>query len=1726
MAAFKWLSDHFQLPGYYKSPTENKHRAFPFSVWNKNANSPYRSNIYGRNFAAERKQIIEGEDKIGLRGMTTAAIGGAALWGRRRNIEFGKYFVTDNIYNAIRHAEHVVPVFRIPLQASQMGDLVSPFVSDKTLNWVYKGAEIFDSEWNWRSNFKELGEQIFKDNKRFSISGGRTIDSVQAKEFIRQHGLRFQKRGRVFGDLVIPGTRHGDIALRSNIFMMERPSSLAGGIANLWESSQRQTTMFEAWGKDNRLINLIDRWSGGLSDKAKMRMRKAGGFLQGYVGSYFGEYVRAMNRFMHDPIPWLGEMLGEVDTTTRRLGGTADDMFYGMLDRFASPSHIQTGQKIPFSKLTFDWMRPYVSDPKLTKSPLKMLAALSAKGAFYTIGVPAAYMGFSHLRRQFDQAGDSMFSVPMFAGIGLGVGSLLRTQKQNWSMFGKVPVTRSMLAGAAAGAVVGASSAFDKGLTAGLGAMYARFRMGSSRLWNMIGAQDAMERQEALMPGITSPITAAGFGMFGGMLGWLSKEIGTTRQILGFGPKDIAKFAPEFQAARDIMAATNEAIFGKTENLKQIVDQQRKQFLTDMYEGKISKVMPLLEAQLPGATPMYDKYNKVMLSEDWFDKLWGQELAVPETAEKQALDKLMDYQRKIADKTGARDQFRKVMDFYAKRDTPGHGAAMKEITSILEGKPLRAVPHTEGGFLATVLYDQIQNIDDPMMEGLRERLQSESNRSEYAKRIYREADSMVQALGEDALSKNQAGRGIFGRMRESFKATFKRPKPGFMRGAARGLALFGGLSMVGTVAAGAMGGNFSPGDFVPGWLVRLTGGGMKPQETDEVFTGEKEVAIRKGRWWLFGRSPFEGSKIQYFRKHRAVLMQSDAEDNALYGSYDEKMAYEPIFHPIRALFDTDFKYHREMRMSLISPTPLTGRMFTDVPILGDLLGNTVGQLIKPTLAIRPNEWMHPGSSASSRMLTGGSPVQTPASYGRWHAMRNAPTVTELGGDPSVSARSPYGLFHGTKWTFERMSEQAGLRGFMFSTFLEGAFGYQTRTYEPVVESAESTFSLSSKFWSMNLGDPGYTEAIRRYLSRDRNAYYNPLRNLAPSWLPENNYFRDFHHGNYYRKVNEGAIRLPGPGLETLYPELRGIHPENYPLAYKYKVLTDVAYQSDEWEFTKERLIHAVQAGNLTPREKKIVADVNEQIRERSKKRNFRGYQFESDDMYKKKLHISAVFDDGTFSVNEFGKRQVQIGGLNFSMAALTRQMMERHNLKTVAEGERMAREKRLEIISHIKKKLAVGQAVEAYIPKEETELYANKISEVYIPGLSEELRGMGAEFDKDDRVGRRIGYNKAQRAIGRAWELFTHNIDLPITPAAALNQILPFHPQSKFIQRLTPAELYARTQVYGRDIQMWQRYREDFLETAIHENVAKLTGDYVPRKVAYRRTLAEYFDKLTWLKNFVMEQAAREGRNDQAAEYYQEKRRQTLFGADPYRGFSNIWRALPRSERDFYRDFVKETDEKERDKIMALVPESSKHIYAAQWQRRDMQALRNKIDSGRGDEQDKRTLYAMYNMQRVEGMNWNRELQSEYDNETRGNKNISYADWMRLKQLSRYFQSFQMPEKNWVGFDPRVDLEDVKLRVAQQEGIDIHDMGLWESREVSLSSKPYVTDAARGIDDWSGEGMTPGEFEARIRQMMKGAQSLIQVTPLPPGTQSRVVMLGKDSREWQIRQLLGGRGAI
>jgi hypothetical protein len=128
----------------------------------------------------------------------------------------------------------------------------------------------------------------------------------------------------------------------------------------------------------------------------------------------------------------------------------------------------------------------------------------------------------------------------------------------------------------------------------------------------------------------------------------------------------------------------------------------------------------------------------------------------------------------------------------------------------------------------------------------------------------------------------------------------------------------------------------------------------------------------------------------------------------------------------------------------------------------------------------------------------------------------------------------------------------------------------------------------------------------------------------------------------------------------------------------------------------------------------------------------------------------------------------------------------------------------------------------------------------------------------------------------------------------------------------------------------------------------------------------------------------------------------------------DVYKALPPAERPYFRVFAGTTAEEQQERIIEAAPPNLRPIYAGIWGTRRP-----------GGE------FSSPILQRYAELGARRTRES--------------VDG----QVSQYFASHPGPPKDWMGWHPGVDLESVTVKTANQESVDIHQLGLWESQALS-----------------------------------------------------------------------------
>ncbi len=324
----------------------------------------------------------------------------------------------------------------------------------------------------------------------------------------------------------------------------------------------------------------------------------------------------------------------------------------------------------------------------------------------------------------------------------------------------------------------------------------------------------------------------------------------------------------------------------------------------------------------------------------------------------------------------------------------------------------------------------------------------------------------------------------------------------------------------------------------------------------------------------------------------------------------------------------------------------------------------------------------------------------------------------------------------------------------------------------------------------------------------------------------------------------------------------------------------------------------------------------------------------------------------------------------------------------------------------------------------------------------------------------------------------------------------PIH--SRFMRYRSPMEEYERTRLYGRDAAFWEHPMRDFVEPWMNTMVSSDSllegaprgaflgslafgppgaivgtiagGAYgagrsilgidsgVPASVERKRELESYFDKLEYIKANRMYQMTGHQRYKQFAD-------ETMTGLDPYdrskQGWTNMYRAIPYAEKPFFSAFLKTTNPNDRSRILAVAPDEVANLLRIRWD----------LEEGR--------------------------------------RNTKARDDLRRDQdVSSFVRDEGIPEMDWMGWNPNVNLDDIKLKSVEKEGFDAHDFGLgWKDQMRRMDNSPFQFGSVdmTKMTHYDGDFLQQETFtnrhemQAAIQQIIQsfGAKGSVSVDSIP-----------------------------
>lgn len=669
----------------------------------------------------------------------------------------------------------------------------------------------------------------------------------------------------------------------------------------------------------------------------------------------------------------------------------------------------------------------------------------------------------------------------------------------------------------------------------------------------------------------------------------------------------------------------------------------------------------------------------------------------------------------------------------------------------------------------------------------------------------------------------------------------------------------------------------------------------------------------------------------------------------------------------------------------------------------------------------------------------------------------------------------------------------------------------------VVATADRMAGMQRGFWHSEMGGfgGGFSEFWRRMLPHpQRVKLWNPIPNQMPDWLPGEDYFINFRQGDPYSAggLKNLELRLPGAAYEATHTLFADPWFGEYGALTRFMILADVAPYSEEYRLYEKTVRMMFREGLLPEEWKPIFQRTLEETRRQKRRYEFSEYRFKDvlQKIERRTVTVTRIIDSSTFLTAEFPENPIRLAAVRLNqelpISAFIRPGMQVEIAYNVHEAERYADDmlKTIRATVFINGQNLNYELLQAGIGRQTSEEHPAAIVARYTP--SEIASGQFWEFlahlnvpilhRKLMPVDSALEYYERKRVYGREWQPWEK-------PWSGI-----LHPTYRSYATRDPLTAGFLGAITGGIIgQMFfgggGRTKGGALIggngamflSLIRAGTELVTGKtYIPRDRQLEREINEYFDVLEYVKyrglyeyaarmartrefinidhimNQVKERQKRRSREikkleerkrrlilrgesprseaiqeinrriqeiqsrdrldgiklgpwAQAAVYYRARYESTLYGLDLENpDYQMIFRALPSQDREFFQVFIEEADPKKRERILELVPENQRRIYERIW----------------------------------------------------------YGKVIDPPSLEEFFSKYALPTPDWVGWRADVELDWVKARVAEEEGVELPEVGVWfDDLEDAI---------ALGIEpiDIRADGPLGEDLRKRIETILRG----------------------------------------
>jgi len=783
-------------------------------------------------------------------------------------------------------------------------------------------------------------------------------------------------------------------------------------------------------------------------------------------------------------------------------------------------------------------------------------------------------------------------------------------------------------------------------------------------------------------------------------------------------------------------------------------------------------------------------------------------------------------------------------------------------------------------------------------------------------------------------------------------------------------------------------------------------GGMTYSEKKEQLM-EGEVAIRQGRYWPLGVTPFEGGKIMYYRPSYYRRMKAGASyTSESMGSPMERLAFGYDFSPLRPFDPYRFeRQHYEDR-----PYPVTGEYFTGPwgPIT-PLLNATVGKVLKPQLTMHKEELARGLSNYVSAGQSGSYDPSGLLQSGKVFLEQNPETafgqigsnINSFSGQSYTTGSSTLSLMSsGSSGGFNQISNYNQSLALAGSSPLNTASNLSFRS----ISNINSQYVQASQF-----GPPPIPGSV-------------PPRIVAAGEPVATNRMGIVLGEAGYRAQEMGG--LYGFGFASLREKL-GFGQADFEPQRSLLQSASKAYGSGRafWDLNLGGLgdlpIKAQGAlGNIEASEivRRFIPKERSDIDYLNPIENTMGkmYPFLPGSDY----FINFKQGDPFVKVQEGEIRLPGIGyeRLNPAMSDYSSPLTQLDILSDIAPYSKQFRS------------LNNQMTMTSVDPGEREKLEEIKAQ---VEGVTRKKQF--SEYKYKYATKEELGISSGGLLLGRMGEYIAHRDTFINT---------------KIMPSRTAQEDWERRHIYGSTFPEWQNPIESFIQpmyqkagirnplasglllagvgamfgkTATARSLGSIVGfttgagystytkakqsitgeTYIPKERKKQMALEEYTDVLSYVKNVNLSNQAKEAGDLAAAAQFTQAAKRTMYGADLYgASVDTLSLAIPKRKREHFQSMIN-APVQERERILSTAPRLERRIYQAAW-----------------------------------GM----QVEEKPD-------------------LAEYFSRHELPDLGWEGWHPNTNMEHVKIKMGESMGINMSQMGYYpqQVREAERINPSYPT---------------------------------------------------------------------